>query len=113
MEKFKWQIVNIQPLQDKLRIVVDFAYGWKKVTEQVQKVDEKGEPVFNEDGNPVMENITRLDYKQERKEFEFKIIPTKQQLRTFLNNYWANHYAEKDAYEKMLDSLNDFIGMKD
>ena len=85
---YKWRILNIKEDGTKLVINVEFAYAWQ--------VDE-------EDGNPV-------SHKGEIESIELPVVLTSQQVKQFLNVYWAKKYAILDALEQTLTEVKSLEG---
>jgi hypothetical protein len=80
--------LNIKEDGTKLVINVEFAYAWQ--------VDE-------EDGNPV-------SHKGEIESIELPVVLTSQQVKQFLNVYWAKKYAILDALEQTLTEVKSLEG---
>ena len=85
---YKWRILSIKDDGTKLILNVEFAYAWQ--------VDE-------ENGNPV-------GHKGEVESIELTVVLTPQQVKQFLNVYWAKKYAILDALEETLASLKELEG---
>ena len=85
---YKWRILNIKEDGTKLILNVEFAYAWQ---------------VNEEDGNPV-------SHKGEVESIELTVVLTPQQVKQFLNVYWAKKYAILDALEETLASLKELEG---
>ena len=88
---YKWRILNIKEDGTKLVINVEFAYAWQ--------VDE-------ENGNPV-------GHKGEIESIELPVVLTSQQVKQFLNMYWAKKYALLDALETTLADVKQLEGTTD
>ena len=84
---YKWRILNIKEDGTKLILNVEFAYGWQ----------------MDEEGNPV-------SHKGEVESIELTVVLTPQQVKQFLNVYWAKKYAILDALEETLASLKKLEG---
>ena len=85
---YKRRILNIKEDGTKLVINVEFAYAWQ--------VDE-------ENGNPV-------GHKGEIESIELPVVLTSQQVKQFLNVYWAKKYALLDALETTLADVKSLEG---
>lgn len=88
---YKWRILSIKEDGTKLTLNVEFAYAWQ--------VDE-------EDGNPV-------SHKGEIESIELPVVLTSQQVKQFLNVYWAKKYALLDALEQTLADVKQLEGTTD
>ena len=85
---YKWRILNIKEDGTKLILNVEFAYAWQ---------------VNEEDGNPV-------SHKGEIESIELPVVLTSQQVKQFLNVYWAKKYALLDALEQTLTEVKSLEG---
>lgn len=93
-EKFKWKIINITVNNGKMRLVVDFGYGWKEIMEE------------DEEGN----EIVRYEGKTQRETLEVPAILSKDQIIEYLNLHWANKYGPLDALEQALSGIAQLKG---
>jgi len=93
-QKFKWRIIDITLVNGKMKIVADFAYGWK---EQVVEL---------EDGS----TKTYYEGKISREVLESPVVLTTDQLKMYLDTYWGNKYGPLDALEQLLGSIESMKG---
>ncbi len=93
-QKFKWRIVDIQIVEGKMKIIVDFAYGWKEKTMEL------------DDGT----TKTYYEGKITRETLESPVSLTTDQLKMYLDTYWGNKYGPLDALEQLLGSIESMKG---
>jgi len=95
MDKFKWKIISYQLAGAHIKLVVDFGYGWKEITETL------------EDGTVQ----TRYEGHVEREIIELPFLMTTEQIQKYLDLYWSNKYGPLDTYYTTLNDLDSIIGL--
>ena len=95
-EPFKVNVVDYQLNGLKIKLIVDFGYGWK---EQI---------VENEDGT----TTTYYQGHVEREIIELPFLMDYDQIKKYLETYWSNKYGALDTYYQTLNELDSLKGLQ-
>ena len=102
-EPYKWKVLSVNANNEGMTLLVDFAYGWKVIKQ----------PQYDEEGNAIGETETWQSTRQIREKLTSPVVLTQEQIKQWLNTYWANKYMPLDALQATVLDAQTLIGYQE